>query len=88
MNRCNCSWCDGVDFGTYCRNCEHGVAFMEIHSRGPSWDGICSGCHMAERKALEDRKPLKHLYGINNGVSFEYHEGTTIVLGRDEDNEV
>ena len=34
---------------------------------------------------LNDRKPLKHLYGINNGVSFEYHEGTTIVLGRDDD---
>ena len=87
MKRCNCDWCAGVDFEVYCRNCEHGVSVMERHSRGPSWDGICSDCHLAESNALEEKKPIKHLQGEHNGVSFEFHNGTTIVLGIDyEDN--
>lgn len=85
MTKCTCSWCNGIDFEVYCRNCEHGVSTMERHSRGPSWDGICTNCHLAERKALEDRKPIKHFIGNCDGIAFERHNGCTVVLGRDED---
>lgn len=82
MIKCDCSSCKGIDFPRYCGNCGHGICVMEIHSRGPSWDGICNGCHHAEYKALQARRPIKHVVGNHNGVSFEYHDGTTVVLGR------
>ena len=82
QKQCLCKNCHGIDFSDYCKNCEHGISFMEIHKRGPSWDGICSSCHLAEYKALQDRKPIKDLEGEINGILFEYHNGCTIILGR------